>query len=298
MAKKNKGFLRWSHVQNHTWPFQVYKLYNEELNQFLWANEAASKYTFMKLGKEGALDTDSPTMHFPMPARKFYDMKTVKEWAIVYNDTQNWVRLNCVMAISSNLETYLASVVSLAIESNPGVLLGASKFIDGAKLLKEGGLDWSIYEDHVTACTKGTWSARLSAFEKLFGTASVSFKSGVTTLERIRKIRNNLGHALGRDIDASRDFSFNKKQTSDRIQLTTLVKYLEKAYTIVQEVDEFLLNNHIGEFQAIYAYYTHRNEFDGADVDKALALKKFYGEHDQPVSKVFCRGLVDYYERL
>ena len=114
----------------------------------------------------------------------------------------------------------------------------------------------------------------------------------------MRKLRNNLGHAFGRDIDASRDFSFNKKQPADRITLATLVKYLEKAYNIVQDVDIFLLDNHIGEFQAIYAYHQHCNEFAGGEIDRALELKKFYGKQDQTVGKVFCKGLVSYYERL
>ena len=298
MSRSNVGFHRWKHVQNHTWPFQVYKLYNEELSQFLWSNEAASKYTYNKLGKDGAVDNDPPTKHFSLPAHRISTMKTLKGWAAIYDESHNWMRLNCVMAISSNLETYLASVVALAIESNPGVLVGASKYIDGAKLLKNGGLDDSVYEKNIVACTKGDWSARLDAFEKLFGPAPASYHNGLSTLERMRRLRNNLGHAFGRDIDASRDFSFNKKQPADRITLATLVKYLEKAYNIIQDVDTFLLDNHIGEFQAIYAYHQHRNEFAGGEIDRALELKKFYGKQDQTVGKVFCKGLVRYYESL
>lgn len=298
MSKSNVKFERWGHVQNHTWPFQVYKLYNEELSQFLWADEAASKYTHSRLGKEGADDNDPPTKHFSLPSHRIANMKTLKGWAKVFDESHNWMRLNCLMAISSNMETYLGSVVSLAIESNPGVLLGPSVKIDGAKLLKDGSLDTAVYAKHLESCTKGEWPARLAAFEKLFGTAPASYHDGLSTLERMRKMRNNLGHAFGRDIDASKDFSFNKKRPVDRIQLPTLVKYLEKAYNIVLDIDEFLLQYHIGEFQAIYAYHQHRNEFAGAEIDKALELKRFYGEHDQPLGKNFCKGLVRYYESL
>ena len=90
----------------------------------------------------------------------------------------------------------------------------------------------------------------------------------------------------------------NRKKASDRIQLNTLVKYLEKAYKIVQDVDAFLLDNYIGEFQAIYAYHQHRDEFAGGEIDRALELKKYYGKHDQTVGKTFCKGLVNYYEEL
>lgn len=298
MSRSNVGFHRWKHVQNHTWPFQVYKLYNEELSQFLWSNEAASKYTFHKLGKDGANDNDPPTKHFSLPPHRISTMKTLRGWSDIYNESQNWMRLNCIMAISSNMETYLASVVALAIESNPGVLLGNGIVIDGAKLLKQGSFDDDVYSGQITGCTKGEWPARLAAFEKLFGQAPQSYHDGLSTLERMRKMRNNLGHAFGRDIDASRDFTINRKKASDRIQLNTLVKYLEKAYKIVQDVDAFLLDNYIGEFQAIYAYHQHRDEFAGGEIDRALELKKYYGKYDQTVGKTFCKGLVNYYEEL
>lgn len=62
----------------------------------------------------------------------------------------------------------------------------------------------------------------------------------------------------------------------------------------------FLLNNHIGEFQAVVAYHLHRNELivNGNKSETANALKKFYGRQDQQVGKVFCRELVSYYEGL
>ena len=298
MSRSDVKFQRWGHVQHHTWPFQVYKLYNEELSRFIWAEEAAAKFTHSRLGKEGADDNDPPTKFFSLPANRISSMKTIKGWASVFNETHNWMRLNCIMAISSNMETYLGSVVSLAIESNPGVLLGTKGPIDGVKLLKEGSLDKEVYAKHLEACTKGEWSKRVAAFEKLFGIAPESYKNGISTLERMRRMRNNLGHAFGRDIDASKDFSFNKKRPADRITLPTLVKYLEQAYNIVLDIDDFLLENHIGEFQSIFAYHQHRDEFVGGVIDRALKLKQFYGAHDQSVGKTFCRGLVSYYEGL
>jgi len=298
MSRSEVEFQRWGHVQNHTWPFQVYKLYNEELSRFLWAEEAAAKYTHNRLGKEEADENDPPSKYFSLPPNRISSMKTLKGWATIFDESHNWMRLNCIMAISSNMETYLGSVISLAIESNPGVLLGSAVRIDGAKLLKEGMLDSAVYEKQLEACTKGEWPKRLAAFEKLFGSSPESYKTGISTLERMRKMRNNLGHAFGRDIDASKDFTFNKKKPADRITLPTLVKYLDRVYSIVLDIDEFLLEKHIGEFQAVYAYHQHRDEFVGGEIDRALKLKQFYGEHDQSVGKKFCKGLVSYYEEL
>ncbi len=300
MAKSEIRFERWNHIQTHSWPFQVYKLYNEELSGFFWSIEAASKFTYKNLAINGAKWDDVPSKHFPLPDYRIATMKTLKGWSDVYIESQNWLGLNYVMAISSNLETFLSSVVALSIESNPGVLLGASKEIDGVKMLKYNSLDPSVYEKKVLACVKGSWSNRLSAFEELFGSAPNSYRSGIGSLERMRRLRNNLGHAFGRDIDASRDFSINMKQPADRIQLKTVIKYLELGFNIASDIDSFLLDNHIGEFQAILAYHKHYDEYSkySNDGERAIALKKLYGKLDHPIGKRFCRELVAYYNSL
>ena len=301
MSKSQIIFQRWKHVQSHSWPFQVYKLYNEELSGFIWSIEATSKYTYQMLEKNGAKWEDLPTKHFAIPNHRIWAMKDMKGWSDKFNESKNWIRLNAVMAISSNLETYLSSITALAIESNPGVLLGAPpRLIDGAKLLKIGALDDTIYEGHVEKCTKGEWPARLAEFERLFGVAPNSYRDGIKVLERMRRLRNNLGHAFGRDIEASRDFSFNTKQPIDHIQQTTLVKYLELAFNIAKDLDEFLLDEHIGEFQAILAYHMRYEEYSKLknDGDRAVAFKKIYGKQDQLVGKTFCKGLVEYYKNL
>ena len=136
MSKSQIIFQRWKHVQSHSWPFQVYKLYNEELSGFIWSIEATSKYTYQMLEKNGAKWEDLPTKHFAIPNHRIWAMKDMKGWSDKFNESKNWIRLNAVMAISSNLETYLSSITALAIESNPGVLLGAPpRLIDGAKLV-------------------------------------------------------------------------------------------------------------------------------------------------------------------
>lgn len=300
MSHSQVQFDRWGHILVHTWPFQVYKQYNEELSRFIWASEAASQYTHKTLARDGAEENDELTKFFPLPANRIATMKDIKGWASVYNESQNWMRLNCIMAMSSNLETFFASIVALAIESNPGILLGANRKIDGGELLKAGGLDKNSYERYIEACSSGAWSSRLAAFEKLFGNAPDSYRNGIKTLERIGKMRNNLGHAFGRDIDESRNFTSNTKLATDRIQFKTLIKYLEMAYNIVSDVDAYLLDNHIGEFQAIVAYHKNYEIYSelATDADRAAAFKKYFGATDQSIGKEFCKGVVSYYKKL
>ena len=300
MSHSQVQFNRWGHIHAHTWPFQVYKKYNEELSRFIWASEAASQYTHKTLDRDGAEGDDAITKYFPLPASRIATMVDIKGWAAVYNESQNWMRLNCILALSSNLETFFASVVALAIESNPGVLLGAPRKIDGGELLKMGGLDKKSYERYVEACCSGAWSSRLTTFEKLFGSSPNSYRNGIKTLERIGKMRNNLGHAFGRDIDESRNFTTNTKLAADRIQFKTLIKYLETAYNIVSDVDAYLLDNHIGEFQAIVAYHKNYGTYSklATDTDRVAAFKKYYGAIDQSIGKEFCKGVVAYYKKM
>lgn len=44
--------------------------------------------------------------------------KNIKEWSNSFNELQNWMNLNALLAMMSNLETYMATVIPLAIESD------------------------------------------------------------------------------------------------------------------------------------------------------------------------------------
>ena len=119
MSHSQVQFDRWGHIHAHTWPFQVYKQYNEELSRFIWASEAASQYTYKTLARDGAEENDEITKFFPLPAHRIATMKDIKGWSSVYNDSQNWRRLNCNQAMPSNVAPFFASIVALAIEPHP-----------------------------------------------------------------------------------------------------------------------------------------------------------------------------------
>lgn len=161
-------FDRWSHIQKSTWPLKVYKQYNEELSGLLWADDFAHKFVYKELGNRKAQWEDNPNRHFKVPSHN-YNFSTMKDWSKGYEELQNWIYLNCIMAMASYFETYLDSVINLAIESDPGVLLNASHKIDGTIILKKGILNKKIFEEKVVNCTKGTWSSRSNAFASIFG---------------------------------------------------------------------------------------------------------------------------------
>lgn len=298
MSHSTKTFDRWKHILPHSWPYKVYKQYNEEVSDYLWTADSSYKYVNSQLTKSHVLDTDGVKTHFRLPST-VWNFVTVKDWKTAYDEMQNWVRLNCVMSISANLETYLASVFSLAIESDPGVLLGATKTIDGAKLLKHNQLQPDVYKNQLKKCVEGKWSERISAIKKLFGTYPTILDTNKAELDAMRLMRNKVGHAFGRDIEAARDFTKITKQVPERVSVERLKKWMKCAFDVAGAVDTFLLDNHIGEYQSILAYHENKASWDAkTSTEKVGAFKQMYGATDHQIGKRFCAELIDYYNSL
>jgi len=298
MNYSTKTFDRWKHLLPHSWPYKVYKQYNEELSAYLWTSDSSHKYVNTQLVKNHVRDTDDAKTHFRLPLT-VWNFVTVKDWMKAYDEMQNWVRLNCVMSLSACLETYMASVISLAIESDPGVLLGTTHAIDGAMLLKHNQLQPDVYKNQMKKCVEGKWGERISAIRKLFGTCPSLLESNKNELEAMRLMRNKVGHAFGRDIEAARDFTQIAKPAPDRVSIDRLKKWMKCAFEVVGAIDTFLLDNHIGEYQSILAYHEHKSSWNAlTSTEKARAFKQLYGATDNQIGKRFCVELVDYYNKL
>ena len=65
----------------------------------------------------------------------------------------------------------------------------------------------------------------------------------------MRKIRNNVAHAFGRDIDKTRARETVEMLPIERLSEERLQKYMELIRKISKAIDNQLLNNHIGEFE-------------------------------------------------
>lgn len=82
---------------------------------------------YKKLGPSAKWE-DDVTQHFEFDdAEKSELYSDLKDWSNSFNQYDNWVNLNSILVFSSNLETYMASAITLALESDPGTLFGASK---------------------------------------------------------------------------------------------------------------------------------------------------------------------------
>lgn len=302
LTKSARTFDRWQPHEKSTWSFQVYRKYNRELYRIIEAHRASTFYTYRQLKQTGAKLSDPVAGTFAGCPTNIENFESVQDWSNGFNAFDNWVNLSNVTTIASNLETYLASIISLAILSNPSVLIGApSKSIDGAYVLKHGAGPRTNIEEQVIACTKGDWGSRLAAIERLFGTIPKAMKDKHKELEAIRNIRNRFGHAFGRDIEASREHGQIEIASIEKVTRKTVARLGTAAWRFAQTTDDFLLHNHIGDFEAV-SYYSKFYPSQPSNVppgQRAINFKKEIGKFGGGLrGKVYCRGLVDYWEAL
>ncbi len=114
----------------------------------------------------------------------------------------------------------------------------------------------------------------------------------------MRILRNNVAHAFGRNIEAARSRGLTILDSAERVQLERLKKWMGLIKNIVREMDTYLLNNHIGEYESIYLYHVNRDSIIIAD--RVTKLRKLLNREDicQLRSGVFCKKLIEYYEIL
>lgn len=299
MSKSNVEFDRWTSIRETSWPYQVFKKHTQELNKMMWSNEPLMKYVYKKLKEDGADWKDKASDHLEFPVqdgREIYD--DLKDWSDSYNHFQNWTNLNGLMAITSNFETYISSVASLAIESDPGLLYKSSKSIDGITLIKKGADKFPFETEIITDLTKGDWNSRSSSFQKYFSHLPQSIANNIGELEKIRILRNKVGHAFGRDIEDSRINDVKETIPIENLKTERFVKIRRLIWQCVSEIDDFLLKNHIGEFQIVKYFHSIEPILKGTQDNKAMVFKKKIGAFGDLSGKKYCRGLVDYYYNI
>jgi len=301
MSRSSYQFDRWKPREQSTWAFWVFKKHNKELLRMYTAFETSRRLTYSTLGKNAKWnDLASQHLSFIQPLG-FEQFEDIRDWSNAFNDLENWVNLNALVAISSNLETYMATVIPLALSSNVGILYGLDKKIDGAQILKYGHDRALDFDEQVLSCTKGNWSSRLAAYERYFTKAPKYLASNISALESIRTLRNNVAHSFGRDIEASREQQQVNTLPIGKLSRSSFLKLQKVTWQTAKAIDVHLHQFHIGEYQAL-AFY-HRIfpslRHDLHPMMRAIELKKKIGGFGATAAgKEYCKGLVNYYESL
>jgi hypothetical protein len=302
MGSSNYEFDRWKHKSKSSWPLRIFKQHTNELLRMFIAFNNSKSYTYKNLGKDNSKWEDKLDKHFKFENKWEYDkFDDLKDWSNGYNELENWINLNALVSMSSSFETYIATIVPLALESDIGVLFGTSHKIDGMSILKYGKNEPFDFNNIVVGITKGDWNSRVAIYKKTFDNVPKYLESNISSLEKIRKIRNDLAHAFGRDIEASRDKFILKSLPIKKLSREKFLKYQNIIWESALSIDKHLTNFHIGEYQTLLFYHKLFPNLTqtGHQSERAVRLKKEIGKYgDLPHGKLFCKGLVDYYESL
>lgn len=301
MAKSEYEFARWAAQLPQTWRLSLYNKHMEELQRIGASHYSASKFIYRALGRSGAQWSDKPLSDFGFKEDEVDRYQDIAEWSDLYNDFDNWVNLSSLLSLASNLETYLSSITSLALMSDPGLLLGASRAVDGMALVKNNCAQ-HLMEQQSHVCkevTRGDWSARICAFELVFG-SNLELRAAHSELEEMRILRNEIGHAFGRDIEKSRELGEPKKLPMRKLSHSRLRKFYSASSRVANSIDQQLLTHHIGEYEILEFYRKFEEQVsDRSASERAQALKKKVGRAGSvPRGKLFCRGLVSYWDQL
>lgn len=306
MIKSEVKFSRWEAREDLTWAMLVYQKHNAELTEMYMAHLQASKFTYSELGKVAKFE-DPVVQHFPsVDEMKYNGFSDIRSWSDSFNQFDNWANLNCIMAMSANLETYIATVVKLAIESDVGVLFGASRKIDGIEIVKYGREQPFKFDEQIIGCTKGDWSSRVNAFSKTFGTAPDFLVKNISALEKIRVLRNNVGHAFGRDIDKSRSHEAIQISKMATVSREKTIEYLRLLFKVAKEIDKQLFHQNICSYQDLYFYHNYRLTNMAGHAGKISITNSVVTDFKKSLSchaakaagKDYCRALIEYYEDL
>jgi hypothetical protein len=282
MSKSSYQFDRWKPRGRTSWAWRVFKKHNSELLGIYASLDASKNFTYKMLGKNDAKWQDLPSLHFeftkPWVPEKFQNLK---EWSDSFNALDNWINLNALVAISSALETFIATIIPLAIESDVGVLYGTPRRIDGIEIIKHGKDKPFDFEKIIELCTKGTWQSRLNSYEKVFGKVPKYLVGKISELEKIRILRNNISHSFGRDIEASRKKGELTTLPIDKLSRKRFMKFQEIVWKSAKAIDAHLFNVHIGEYYALLFYHELYQSLDKTvhQSMRAISLKKAIGRH-------------------
>lgn len=296
---KNAEIDRWKPIYQHSWSYRVYKAYDEELNILITSFLYSKGYTYSHLRQDGAV-WDSLVKDY-MGNTATNNVLTIRQWSKSFNIFENWMRLGFLLSISSYFENYLASIIKESIESDPGLIFGCSHAIDGMYLKKNNiALKKDSISQIIMLCTKGDWCSRITHIKNLYGKIPCILASSVSELNKIRKIRNDVGHAFGRDIERSQNYENFVISPMTVLQVNRFNHYQRLITQIVREFDLYMVQKHIGCYEPLLHYhnmYKKIKDFDKGD--KMVFLKKSLGaDVNMLMSKQDCRGIIKYYDSL
>lgn len=261
---QNMEFDRWKSQDDYSFAYRLFSGYHTYMNNMYWSYAPVFHYSRNIYRRAISENTDITTHEIFKVDRRNKDGRRVisnaKQWSHNNTEFDNWTRLNTLVAVNSYFEIYLSTIVSLALESDLGVLYSISKEVDGIKVLKYGTIDDYSFFDKSEEVTKGSWDSRISNYKKIFKYSPKVLDDNIGDLERIRKLRNKVAHSFGRDIELSRARETKQNLEIERLSLKRLQKYMGIIREVARGIDNHLLSSHIGDYENIHYYHITKDK--------------------------------------
>lgn len=259
--------IRWSSPFIHTIPFFLFQKHFTEINNVYWSYVPAANTIEKKAIESLKEETADPREFFLIPDIDDRRLdNTYAEWKNHFRLFGNYTRLNMIMLLSSCFETYLRSVVSLAIESKPASILGCPDRIDGLFLLKtqngygEVNNKEYLFSSIIDDICRGEWSKRAECYKRYF----LSFPSNVDLkkLDELRVKRNSIGHFFARKKEEYEITISPQSVSPIQVSANKLKEYFKLIHTTATEIDKHLHSDYIGSYDIIKYFYYHMRKND------------------------------------
>lgn len=276
----------------------TFKQHQTEINRIYWAFVPGAHFleNFAAKGMPSIAPAKLFAYSGPDAARL---AQGIPAWRADFVEACGWLRLSLLIAALGYFEVYLKSVAELSIRSDPGVLYGKPKHIEGVSWLKLGiNPDISA---QIEGLTKGTWDSRTARYKKLFETVPAIIIASSNHLDSLRKIRNGASHTFGRTLDYT--FVGRGKRPSKLIQFSEsdLKASLGLIGKVAHGIDHHLGKGFIGEYEALAFYHSWKDSPDSklaGPKGKPRLLSKALGEHlGYTYGKDFCGQLIEFYSK-
>lgn len=297
----NMRDVRWETPFKRSIPYYLFLKHLTELNEIYWAYVPAASTIEKKSQEALSGPAADPKEYFLIRDEDDRRMApTFDLWKQHYREFSNYTRLSMLMLLSSCFETYLRTVISLAIESKPGSIIGCPDAIDGVFLLKTkpgyGDINSSSYQfsEVLESICKGDWYTRANNYQKYFGQFPIN-NSDVKELDELRQKRNLVGHHFGRVKQKYETPISLAPEPAQRISHEKLLKYLSLIHRSATAIDEHLYHSHIGSYDVCKYYYSCLQEgkiTTHTVGNQAKELQKIFG------SAGFQRVGTEYYHAL
>ena len=280
--------------------FNRFRFHHTEINNLYWSFVPAQIKSFKDLN--GYENEYSTVDFFNFKGEDSHRCTPkLQDWANDYNSFSNWTRLNIIMAASSYFEIYYKTIIKLSILSNPGIIFNNKTIMDGTVLLKEHNSNIiELADEKAKSCVIGDWTSRMQSFSKIFNMSIIDIKSTQQSLERIRKIRNSIGHSFGRDID-SYSYVFDDNNKMKHIDEEKVKKYLSVFMNTAKSIDKIMLSEFIGAYEVIYFYhkYISSKEIPKNKTEWGELKTQYHSKTNANIlSKSYCKDLIEYYNQI